>query len=239
MKFVRTVAIYSTNTKTCLSNINREAKDEKQIAGPKAVLVSMRKDEQYRVTKMCLLHKLYGIESLAASFKGEEEEDNKRHWFKGFHVYPSRDKVISNVQKGMPISCFRLKGDEDHALVRVAFKDQELRDATVSYLTFRYDISTVTVDTGIDFCPFKIQPDTNTMRAAASRVKKDELRNDIASYALMLPYKTQSPSGDSFQKYTLIYSDWEVLQCCGDLPANKGRVPVHESVFQHVVDMQA
>jgi len=217
--------------------VNREAKDEKQIAGPKAVLVSMRKDEQYRETKMRLLHKLVGIESIASSFN-DEEGDDERHWFKGFHVYPSRDEVLSKFQKGEPLSCFCLNKEDEHALVHVAYKDQEKRDKTVSYLTFGYDISKVTNDTGIEFCPFTIKQEKNSVHAAVSRVEKDELRKDIASYALMLPYKTKNGAGDSFQKYTLIYSDWEVLRCCGDLHANKGRVPVHESVFQHVLDMQ-
>ena len=197
----------------------------------------MRKDEQYRETKMRLLHRLVGIESLASSFNGEEGDD-ERHWFKGFHVYPSRETVLAKFQKGDPLSCFCLNEEDERALVHVAYKDQEKRDTTVSYLTFSYDISKVTNDTGIDFCPFTIEQEKNSVHAAASRVDKVKLQKNIVSYALMLPYKTKNGAGVSFQTYTLIYSDWEVLSSCSDLPANKGPVPVHESVFRHILDIQ-
>ena len=46
--------------------ILREAKDENGIHNPKAVLLSMRKDQTYRQTKMRLLHKLFDIKFLCA-----------------------------------------------------------------------------------------------------------------------------------------------------------------------------
>ena len=130
---------------------SREGRDEGQIGDVKKVLVSMRTDETYRETKMRLIHKHYGIDLLESCIN--DESTSQRSRYKGYHVFKSRGDVIDRLQKGKPISCFRMTcSDADK--VHVAFTEEEERNITVSYLTLTYDSSETTQDAGVHFCAF-------------------------------------------------------------------------------------
>jgi hypothetical protein len=215
--------------------LGREAKDERQIDRPKDVLVSMRKDQQYRETKMRLLQKLHGIELLASSYKGKSDE---RHWFKGYHVYKSRAQVIDRLQERKPLSCFCLGNESPQ--VHVAFCEEEQRGKTVSYFTLNYDTTTFQEETGVQFCPFVINTNRGTHVPAVTRTTKEELRTEISNYALMLPLIVNSSANsmeeDVADQYTLVYSDWEVLRCT-DEQKKKGRVALDKPLFKRVLNI--
>ena len=127
------------------TNIVREGKDERQIDRPKAVLVSMRKDQTHRKIKMRLLHKLIGIDVLASGYGNQR--NGERDWFNGYHVYVSKQEVISRIKNARPKSCFCTS--ETMCEVHVAFSDGQ-RNTTVSYLTMTYDTTRETMqDTGV------------------------------------------------------------------------------------------
>jgi hypothetical protein len=208
----------------------REAKDERQIDRPKDVLVSMRKDQQYRETKMRLLHKLHGIELLATSYKDESDE---RHWFKGYHVYRTRAEVVERFQRREPLSCFSLNNETDK--VHVAFTEGEKRGKTISYLTVNYDTTTFKEETGVQFCPFAIDTERGTHNLMVTRITKEELRSKISSYALSMPLIVKNSSAhfaeeDVSNYYTLVYYDWEVLRCT-DAHRKKGKVALDRPLF--------
>lgn len=218
--------------------MSREARDEKQIGGktgPKEILVSMRKDQQYKETKMRLLHKFKGLELVSDSFDrlvGKSPEESK--WFKGYHVFSSRTEVVERFMKGKPLSCFCLENNK--AEVHVAFTEDEKRSSTISYLTFTYDTARSTVETGVHFCLFNMQTEGcySHKPAAVLNIKKGDLEPKIVHCALMLPHLDPSVGDSSredlFDHYTLIYSDWEVLRCDGDV--KKGRVTIDEQLFR-------
>ncbi len=213
---------------------HREAKEERQIDRPKDVLVSMRKDQQYKETKMRLLHKLKGLELVADSFdKLEGKSKAERHWFKGYHVFSSRTEVLKRFEQAKPLSCFRL--EHNNAEVHVAFTEDETR-STISYLTFTYDTNRNTVETGVHFCHFDLKTDSpdSHQPAVVSNIEKGDLRSQIVDYALLLPYivknREVSTEEDVFHQYTMVYHDWEVLICNGN-EKNKGRVPIDRQLF--------
>ena len=76
-----------------------------QIKGPKEVLVSMRTDQQYRETKMLLLHKLTGIDFLTLAYS--EDTKNIRDWFTGSFRYKSASEILSRYMNGKVLSCSR------------------------------------------------------------------------------------------------------------------------------------
>lgn len=229
----------------------REAKDEKGGIGGKngikALLVSMRKDQQWRETKMRLLHKLVGLDFLGRNYS--EQNKTERHWFKGYHVYGSRKEVETRFKRGRPISCFCMGTDAGVRTVHVAFKDKETRSsnttnqtATISYLTYDIvdivdGIKTNTRETGVHFCKF-IPRENGGFQ---SRFDQKALQSNIMGHALMLPYISDISDDGSYNSngygdlYTLVYSDWEVLRCTGVGP-RKCRVGVEPSVFSGVMN---
>ena len=79
----------------CFVSSHREGRHERQIDRPKDVLVSMRKDQTYRETKMRLLQKLAGLELLVEVLDELDEDvqtSGTRDWFDGFHRYTSQKK---------------------------------------------------------------------------------------------------------------------------------------------------
>lgn len=220
----------------------------------------------YRKAKLRLIHKLKGLQFVEDGYKrrgegpdcwGEESDhieegddwetdqhdasddgDDKRDWFKGYHVYGSRKEVMDRLQQGKPLSCFCLDGDKDSKEVHVAFTEGEKRNVTVSYLTLTYDTARSRIETGMHFCSFSIKPEEGSSHEPkVTQVKREELLP--VDYALMLPYiVTPSASAtdeDFFQQYTLVYSDWEVLRCTGGQV--KGRVTLDEQLFTEALNL--
>ena len=78
----------------CFVSSHREGRHERHIDRPKDVLVSMRKDQTYRETKMRLLQKLGGLELLVEVLDELDEDvqtSGTRDWFDGFHRYKSKN----------------------------------------------------------------------------------------------------------------------------------------------------
>lgn len=219
---------------------SREGKDERQINQVKKVLISMRRTYSYRETKLRLIHKLKGLDLISNSFdKVFRKCESERHWFKGYHVFSSRQEVIDRLQKSEPLSCFIL--DEKLPEVHVAFFEREQQGSTISYLTLEYDTTRSIIETGVHFCDFKLKTSGAASFAhVVSNINKNDLRPKIVDYALMLPFNVQATdttsNNDGFQKFTLIYPDWEVLICDdGDendgVLKKKGRVMIDKQLY--------
>jgi len=201
----------------------REGRNERQIDRPKDVLVSMRKDQQYRETKMLLLQKLWGIEMLEEQFNlmDEDVEDvAPRKWFNGVHRYESKEKVISDFLAGTPISCFQSKSSSEDTF-HVPFYGDDW--SIIKYLTLKSHTSDMFIEeTGIHFCQFRIEKEAGSNNAAVTTISKKDLADIMGDYAFILPYKKNNYQ---FQcQYTACYWDWHVLRCnslvsCKGLPA--------------------
>jgi hypothetical protein len=193
----------------------REGRNERQIDRPKEVLVSMRKDQTYRETKMLLLQKLTGIAWVKKAFETDDNSSD-REWFRGQFRYESLEVIIERFNDGRPISCFQSKHSEK--LFYVAFFAGN--HAEMSYLTIESHTSEMYVqECGVQFCKFKIVQERSTDKIAVKTASKNEVMDMMDYYALMLPYNKK---GITFQRqFTLIYSDWEVL-LCNDAHTEKG-----------------
>lgn len=217
-----------------LRNNSREGKDERQIKGPKDVLIAMRKDQSYRETKMRLLHKLSGLDMLEVGYNDESDNDDLI-WFKGFHVFSSRNAAMDRLTGGRPLSCFTTSsnGNEKHE-VHVAFLDGGRKNHDISYFTFIYDPEQMHVqESGVHFCRFSCKQDA-TGNALVTTTTRRDLREQVVGYALMLPYIVNR--SDAFhQQFTLVYWDWEVL-LCNDLRKTKGRAVVEGRVFERILE---
>ena len=220
----------------------REGQEEKNGINPvKKVLISMRRTVTYRKAKLRLIHKLKGLDLIAESFdKVYDESASERHWFKGYHVFSSRQEVINRLQMGKPLSCFSLDGSS--AEVHIAFSEGEKQGSTISYLTLEYDTTRCIIETGVHYCNFELKGSAPASVTVISNINKNDLRPKIVNYALMLPYVVQpnasSSDGDVFRKFTLIYPDWEVLICDnGDendgASKKKGRVMIDKQLYTY------
>ena len=65
-------------------------------------------------------------------------------------------------------------------------------------------------------------------------LKKNNLRSSIVSYALMLPFIKKNEI--TYQQYTLVYWDWDVLRC-EDAEHKKGHPGAEKSVFEHILNL--
>ena len=61
---------------------------------------------------------------------------------------------------------------------------------------------------------------------------------EIVSHALMLPLVNTNPGSHTqlFYRFTLVYSDWEVLRCTKSGP-KKGRAAVEKEVFEKMLEL--
>ena len=151
-----------------------EVRNERMINGPKQVLVSMRKDQGYRETKMRLLHKLVGLEWLGLAFSGSSAD---RDWFKGYHIYKSQRDVL-----GRPLSCFIKKSGSSR--VHIAYTDGTR--SGVHYMTFEYKTTTLyKQETGVQFCEFRSMKDDNYDLIIDHVYHCSELADIIETYALL------------------------------------------------------
>ena len=206
----------------------REGRNEMMIRGPKNVLVSMRKTQSYRETKMRLLQKLNVIEEVMnVSFGSDHHDDQERIWFKGYHVFTSKQEVVKRFLRGEPLSVFTLKGEKNK--VHAAFSSG--KRFTLQYLTLEYDRTRLHIqETGAHFCQFRLENHTGTdgkSHVSVVNSTNEELMDKVEYHALMLPYSNVL---ETFQRqYTLVYSDWDVLKCTG--PNDKGIPQAEKRVF--------
>ena len=83
-------------------------------------------------------------------------------------------------------------------------------------------------ETGVHFCNFKILHKEGTSDFDIKTVEKKEFKELVGDYALMLPYMKK----DGFQEnFTLVYHDWDVLECSNITPSVKGRPVLSAGVF--------
>ena len=192
-----------------LYNIGREGRNEMQIKGPKEVLVSMRTDQQYRETKMLLLHKLTGIDFLTLAYS--KDTKNTRDWFTGSFRYKSASDILSRYMNGKVLSCSRNTEANDNFHVFFFGGDVDV----IKYLTFVAKPSYMFVqEAGVHFCSFILKKEKNSTNALVKTLSKEKLSSMSDHYALMLPYI--KVNCDFAKQFTLVYHDWDVLQCrCG------------------------
>ena len=205
----------------------REAKDERQIGQAKDVLVAMRKTQSYRNTKLRLIHKRSGMKWLEQDgfCIPPDYQSTSRTWFSGYKVYSSEEEARDLFSSGKPLSCFSLDGN--HKRVHIAFKEEETRNTTVSYLTLECKQSQTAKNTGMHFCRFEV---------AARTLNKDKATLNTTDYGLMLPLTLGTSSCDS-GLYTLVYSDWHVLRCSEGRGVEKGPVTVDIEIISGVSEI--
>ncbi len=170
-------------------------------------MVSMRKDQQYRMTKMMLLQKLTFMDWMESNF--DYDDSSTESWMThGFSIYEGGiNQVLNLYANGNPISAFRFADDPDTTF-RVAMNCGTKN--MVTYATLRAQTRVRTARrVGVHFCYFSIENDINTMQYTSETLEKKILQNTATAFALLLPHKQD---GIEFsQQYTVIYSDWEVL----------------------------
>jgi hypothetical protein len=206
----------------------REGRNERQIDRPKDVLVSMRKDQTYRETKMRLLQKLAGLELLAEVLDELDEDvqtSGTRDWFDGIHRYTSKKAIVENFVKGTPISCFRSKSCDDTFYVACYGSHYTL----TSLVELKSRASSMTAqECGHHFCKFVLAKEAGTNTVATMVVSKKNLSDLVGDYALLLPY---SKKGQVFNtQYTVCYWDWHAL-CCDSPEPPKGFPQPDKDVF--------
>lgn len=186
----------------------------------------MRRDQQYRETKMRLLHKLLGMEWLRDAFDGVDRADRKsRDWFKGYFKYKELETITDRIAQGQPISCAASKTNKHHFYV--AFNAET--EGYLSYITLVCQPTTKFVEEmGVHFCKFKIVHMESSPDIDVKTVKKKEFKELVGDYALMLPYMKEGVFRENF---TLVYHDWDVLECSDVTPSLKGRPVPSASVF--------
>ena len=188
----------------------------------KDILVSMRKDQQYRQTKMLLLHKLAGLAVLREQYNGDPEA---KKWFKGFARYSSKTYVIRNFVGGVnPISCFR--SGTDRRKFHILFSSG-IALSIVKYITLNQLSSHYVNETGLHFTKFSIAKDDED-EIDVNTISRDDLDDLMGECALLLPYKKK---GCRFQnQFTVMYNDHSVL-CCKSGAEDKGFPSPDSEVF--------
>ena len=94
------------------------------------------------------------------------------------------------------------------------------------------------------FCNFKILHEKDTSDIDIKTVEKKEFKELVSDYALMLPYMKKD---DGFQEsFTLVYHDWDVLECSNNSAAEspKGRpvpsagafTPEYQDYLDHYIE---
>ena len=81
---------------------------------------------------------------------------------------------------------------------------------------------------GVHFCNFKIANKEGTSEVDIKTVKKEEFKELVGDYALMLLYIRENGFQENF---TLVYHDWDGLECSNIIPSLKGRPVPSDSIF--------
>jgi hypothetical protein len=173
---------------------------------------------------MRLLHKLAGIEWLRDAFDDDEQEP--RDWFKGYFQYEKLEKITDRVAQGLPISCAASKDNKNHFYVAFCSGTQD----SLNYVTLISNPTSQFVEVmGVQFCKFKLAHEDQTSTDLVKTVKKSDFKNLVSDYALMLPYIKK---GEVFREnFTLVYHDWDVLECSDVTPSRKGHPVPTAGVF--------
>ena len=196
---------------------HREGRNEQQIGHVKDVMVSMRRTQSFRETKLRLLHKLAGIEWLSDLFT--DDEPSARDWFKGSFRYESWKEILGRYASGQPISCAASVDNDRHFHICYYAKDYE----TMNYVTVEALPAANFVEVmGVIFCRFEFVAEDGKVKVHT--VSNKDFKHQISSHALMLPYKRV---GENFQNnFTLVYHDWDVLACnCASMSMKGHPVP--------------
>lgn len=175
---------------------------------------------------MRLLHKLLGMEWLRDVFDVIDCADrNSRDWFKGYFRYSDLNAISDRIAQGRPISCVASNRNELHFYVAFCSSSRE----SLSYITLVCQPTTrFEEEMGVHFCKFKIAHKEATSDVDIKTVEKNKFKELFGDYALMLPYMKKN---DFRENFTLVYHDWEVLQCSNIAPSLKGRPVPSASVF--------
>lgn len=211
--------------------IDREGRNERQIDRVKDILISMRKDQTYRETKMRLAQKLTGLEWVRDAFPVKNTAH--RDWFKGVHQYESMQSVLDRFTVGKPISCGASKANQNRFFIAFCCGDWD----QLSYLTVTPQTHKMfTQETGVHYCEFMVEKGLDR-KIAVRTIPKSKFYDMVDCYALMLPYKLNNMT---FQRqFTLIYWDHDVLRC-DNVPSYKGLPCANECVFSqgHIEDLE-
>ncbi len=137
-----------------------------------------------------------------------------------FYLYKNKQDILNRLEKGKPISA-------------LYFKDR-LQTVFVAYSIGRYDIALmpITFDpnslvdeaSGMFFCRFFIENNKDDIIHTEKKVVCGLTRIG----ALMLPFKMGSDCTRFRGQFTVIYSDWDVLQQDG----TKGIPKLNRALFQ-------
>jgi hypothetical protein len=174
----------------------------------------LQKNIAFFESKMRLLYKMLGLNCLSESVDGNIDHGNT---FKGYHTYDSLDSIVDRFTAGRPLSGFCL--DDEHKSIHVAYN---LGQRKVGYTTFTFeDRDLIQQSCGAHYCRFYHSRENETWDSKLS----------ISAFGIMLPFKKLN---DFNHQFTIVYSDWEVLNCTGD--SYKSQVPVSKSLFEEVLN---
>ncbi len=213
-------------THSALIQHYREGRNERQIDRPKDILVSMRRTQSYRQTKMLLLQKLSGIELLGSACL--DKNLPPREWFKGIHRYQSMDEILKRFVSGKPIACAASKDCKETFHICYFADDCDL----ISYISAKSQTSNLHArETGVHFCKFMLVKELMGDSVAVTTKLKKDFMEEIGDFALMMPYMKEK---QLFQKqYTLIFFDWDVLQLNSTASSVKGYPAPCPGVFSN------
>ena len=122
------------------------------ISGPKGVLVSMRKRQDYRAKKLMFLSKLVALDQLQHFMNDDDEEpDEARDWFKAYRVFPSSDEVMRRFRSGQALSGFVTEDAPNE--IKIAYSSGNYGEYGVWSLNFSMR-DMYTKEMGMHFCKF-------------------------------------------------------------------------------------
>lgn len=180
------------------------------ISGPKGVLVSMRKTQDYRAKKLMFLSKLVALDQLQHFMNDDDEEpDEARDWFKAYRVFPGSDEVMRRFRSGQALSGFVTEDAPNE--VKIAYSSGNYGEYGVWSLNFSMR-DMYTKEMGMHFCKFDFVRYTDSegkCRIQQTTLTKKEIVGIMKSHVILLPYKKD---GHAFgEQFTIVYSDYDVL----------------------------
>lgn len=176
---------------------------------------------------MLLLYKLRFIALMKLLFFTDGEIED-RDWFKGYHVFASKQEVVKRFVDGKALSCFYKNGERNRLYVAFSVEKR----FTFHLLCITYDTSSWHIqESGVHFCKFRLENVVSTDGKRHVKVLEQQdrksLKETIAGYALMLPYKRKNQKFR--QQFTLMHADWEVLNCTGS--SSKTRATIEARLY--------
>ena len=174
----------------------------------------MTTDPSYFEPKMRLLQTQTGLEFLEDEFSSKADNTVRSDSFVGYKIFDSLTTVKKRLEKGKALSCFCIDGSRDEVCIAYKVPKQPFNDITYVTVKVKYDVKEVA---GVHFRRFEIQQGTHKIERGSQR---------ITDFAIMLPFWYKNNFG---QQYTLVYSDWDVLD--NDRKDRKGPTPVSRKLF--------